>query len=148
MDAHKTYYTYELWTRRDPVWKEYRDLMYDENHRKRITLKLLEKVGPLALAVWIMDDGHYHKGHGQISLYTHRYGYDQNVILKSWFEEKWGISPTIATHHVRGKEMFHLYFPKKEARGLIEIIKPYVVPSMAYKIGAYVEVPQEEREVV
>ena len=99
--------------------------------KKQVTKEILNQLEPLGLAVWIMDDGTYDYNGNRINIATEHLSYEEHLLIKEWFENKFNISSKIYKH----KNQFYISFGVKETKKLIEIIKPFVIPSMRYKIG-------------
>lgn len=101
--------------------------------------KLLNRLSQQGLALWFMDDGtllrRKYKGrycgfYLRISTYCSLE--EANTII-SYFAEEWDIYPTKICEHKKG-DKYTINFGAKEGRKLIEIIKPYMCPSMMYKV--------------
>jgi len=121
-----------------PILNHYYDLFY-RNGKKEVDDHILEKVDEFGLAIWYMDDGSYIKRDRRSRLYTNGFSYNENIIMKGWFESKWNISPKIYSDkkpkQYPGKIWFFLQFNAKETQKLFSLIKDYIHPSMKYKIG-------------
>jgi ubiquinol-cytochrome c reductase cytochrome b subunit len=87
-------------------------------------------LSPLALAIWIMDDG------GRVSsglkLATNHFLLSEVQILSSFLNNKYDLATTIQSTSTPNK--FIIYVPKKKIEKLNEIVKPYIHPSMKYKL--------------
>lgn len=103
--------------------------------------KLLNRLSPLEIAIWYMDDGHINirrtngKVHGfYIKISTCEPKEEVQIII-DYFKEVWGIN-FYMFHEGRKKDSYSLCCGTKEGLKFIEIVKPYVeqVPSMRYKI--------------
>lgn len=105
--------------------------MFHSNGKKKITEGILNQLEPLGLAVWIMDDGTYDYFGKRIEISTNDFSYDEHLLMKKWFENKLFISPTIT----KRRNQYVLKFNVKDTEKLIKIIKPFIIPSMRYKIG-------------
>ena len=93
----------------------------------------LYKIQPLGLAIWFMDDG-YKVGNGGM-LSTNCFSMTDLAVIKEMFKSKFNIDVTIY-------EKRHLiYFPVKEFKKLVEIIKPYIISCMQYKIESHSKTP-------
>lgn len=100
---------------------------------KTIYKEDLYRIQPLGLAIWFMDDG-YKVGNGGI-LSTNCFSITDLNIIKEMFKNKFNIDVTIY-------EKRHLiYFPVKEFKKLVEIIKPYIISCMQYKIESHSKTP-------
>ena len=121
-------------TIRHPILTEiYRQFYLGEgyrNGRKIIPLNIKNDFTPLALAVWIMDDGSYSKGIIDISTYS--FSLQEICYLQECFKKKFKIETTFYKDRDKG---YRMYCRKKETNKLISIIYPYIIPSMMYKIG-------------
>lgn len=111
------------------------------NGRKIITRELLDMLDLQGIAIWFMDDGSCYKKDNEAGtksiMFDLRIGTDcftkeENELIVEYFKEVWDIS-------------FYVYYKKKEnswiirarknaALAFIELIKPYIIPSMSYKI--------------
>lgn len=100
--------------------------------KKILSLKYLQKLKSLGLAVWFQDDGGIDKKNRRARIATHNFTLSEHKLLKLYFEEKWSISPTIYRREIDKK--YHLCFTVKETGKLIDIIKSYIHPIMGYKI--------------
>ena len=108
--------------------------LYSNNGRKKISLKYLNRLTPLGLAVWWMDDGNIslskRNRYGKLS--THCFNYEEHILLKKYFKDKWDINVSIKQE----KGSYFLRFNVEELKKMICIIYPYVtqVPNMSYKV--------------
>ena len=106
--------------------------------------KLLNRLDAQGLAIWIMDDGallrrsyvsrktgeRSYKGF-YITISTYCSENEANEIIK-YFLEEWDIRPTKVFD--KKQQSYIISFCATEGRKLIEIIKPYMCPSMMYKV--------------
>lgn len=124
-----------------PFIKVLRRIIYNpvKNYANR---KILNRLNPLALAIWYMDDGHINirktdsKIHGfYIKIATCLYK-EQNQVIIDYFKEAWDISFYQFKEGRPGKNTYSLCCGTQEGVKFIELIKPYVesCPSMLYKI--------------
>ena len=118
-------------TKTHPVFNYYRKLFY-LNNKKIITKEILEQLNPKSLAIWICDDGSYDNKQGYIVLCTNAYSLEEHKLMKHFFKEKFGLDPTIG---FRDNKYYFLRFKQQDSKKLIEIIKPFIINSMLYKIG-------------
>ena len=70
--------------------------MYNRKHKnttKKISLKYLNELNALGLAIWWMDDGclSIHKGNRYGKLCTHCFNYEENILIQKYFHDKWNI---------------------------------------------------------
>jgi len=118
-------------TKTHSVFNYYRNLFY-KNGRKVITNEILNQINPKALAYWVCDDGSYDNTQGYIILCTNSYSLEEHNLMKQFFNEKFGLNPTIG---FRDEKYYYLRFKQEDSKKLIEIIKPFIPKGMEYKIG-------------
>ena len=118
-------------TKTHPIFNYYRNLFYKES-RKRVTEKILNQLNPRSLAIWICDDGSYGTKQGYIILCTNSYSLAEHKLMKEFFNQRFGLTPTIG---FRDGKYYYLRFKQEDSKKLIEIIKPFIPKCMGYKIG-------------
>lgn len=108
-----------------------------KNKKKVISRKLLDCLTPEGIAIWYMDDGGLaaHKRNGRINSYslflnTH-ITKKENEIIINYFQEVWNI--TFRCNKNKGS--YRLRCGTQEAKKFIEIVKPFIINSMYYKIN-------------
>ena len=90
---------------------------------------------PLSLAVWFMDDGSKNRNDGLI-LNTQCFTKDETERLKDCLSSNFGIN------HVslqKDKSGWRLYVQSASSDHMTQIIRPYVLPILAYKLISPVE---------
>lgn len=124
-----------------PFIKVLRRVFYKE---KKIlgNRKILNRLSPLEIAIWYMDDGHINirrskegKIHGfyiKISICEPK---DEVQVIIDYFREVWNIN-FYMFHEGRQRDSYSICCGTKEGLKFIEIVKPFVeqVPSMIHKI--------------
>lgn len=119
--------------------KHLRKLLYRDGKKSIYNRKLLNRLDPIHIAIWYMDDGglSQKKRDGvvvanDLMLNTHTTRENNQVII-DYFLDVWGIKFTQCLN--RGH--YRLRCGTKEARKFIEIIREYVeqIPSMLHKIN-------------
>lgn len=100
------------------------------NGRKIIPDSIRQELDPMALAIWIMDDGSYQKGRVDISTYS--FSIENIILLQKCMEKKFHV--TMRFFNDRGKG-YRMYANKKESGKLIQIIRPFIISCLKYKIG-------------
>ncbi len=103
------------------------------NNRKVIptNINLEDYITPLALAIWVMDDGYYHKNKG-ISFSTNSFTLDEIKYLGNILKSKYSLDYSIVKTGTINQ--YNIYIPKESAILLGKIIKKHLAPSMYYKI--------------
>ena len=123
-------------TKTHKYFRVLRKLIYP-NNIKTISRNVLNYLNPQGIAIWYMDDGclSAKKRNGKIHAYElilNTYiSYEDNQIIVDYFKEVWNINFTIT----RDKGKSRIRCGTREARKFIEIVKPYIVPCMEYKIN-------------
>lgn len=126
----KVYYTVKLQTYSFSSLNFLRDAFYTVDNRKVVPLFIEELLTPLALAIWIMDDGSAHNSGGCV-LSTNSFTLSDCKILQNAFFNKWGL---IVSLHVQNTTQYRLYFGVKQMPFLTNLVRPYIVPTMLYKL--------------
>ena len=91
-----------------------------------------EYLSPIALAIWIMDDGAWIKDRG-IKLSTDCFTLSHVKLLISILESKYNIS--LAPVSAGNINQYYIYIAKKNFPVLIPIIIPYMHPYFLYKLN-------------
>jgi hypothetical protein len=106
------------------------DLFYIKN-RKVIPSFIGDYLTPLVLAIWIMDDGSLYKNKG-LKFYTNCFTLKEIKFLQNILLEKYLLESTI--HKTGNINQYNIYILKSSMNNLINIVKPYIHPTMMYKI--------------
>lgn len=118
--------------------KALRRILYP-NNTKTISRKLLNRLGPLELAIWWMDGGScstkFNKN-GSIratvsTLSTCLRSKDENQIIIDWLFEKFGIK--FGQRRMKGR--YALICGTREGRKLRDLLAPFILPSLQYKLS-------------
>jgi len=111
--------------------------------KKVVTKETLSKIDALALGIWCQDDMSYSynstNGGSIMRLHTQGFTYPEQELICNYFREKWDINPKITPSKMRGKLYYYLRFLVADAKKLVEIIRPHVIPSMAYKLDPHLK---------
>jgi hypothetical protein len=98
-------------------------------HPKKITPEVLNKLTPLALAIWYMDDGNYFSVNGATTLATMGFIDSERDALQQTLESKFGVK---VTRH-KNKS---LYVHAGCRARFFDLIAPYVLREFDYKLDA------------
>ena len=98
--------------------------------RKIIPKQLKNNLDPMAVAIWIMDDGSYNKECIDISTYS--FSIDEVEYLIETMRKKFSVYMKYYKDRDKG---YRMYASKTETEKIVGIIKPYIISSMRYKIG-------------
>lgn len=106
-------------------------------NKKKVLPKQVQKwLSPLAMAVWFMDDGSMKSDrHRALILNTQSFSKSEVLRLREILKEKYGIEMALRKQSRKQIEIYQLITLKGSAEKLVEIIKPYIVPLMRYKLG-------------
>lgn len=112
------------------------DSFYVEGTKIRPNLEFLEVFcTPLAIAIWFMDDGSKHSC-GGVQFHTNCFTLDEVQTLQGFLYQKYGLNSTRTKKQgMDPNRGYILYIPKKDLPLFISIVKPYMHPSMYYKLG-------------
>jgi hypothetical protein len=111
-----------------PVFNNLREEFYP-NGKKVLPVDLVaENFTPFLLAVWIMDDGT--KCGNQLRINSHCFTKEENKILQEFLSAKLGIKSVLN----KDKGMVRIRIVSEGMPKLIGQIKPYIIPSMLYKL--------------
>lgn len=126
-----------LVTRVNPQLTRLYRLMYDpDTGRKRVTASVLKMLDDRAVAIWYMDDGCLSTTVGRgatVILATNSFTLTENELIRDWLFDRYGVSFNINVHRKSGT--YNLRRGISDARKLLDVIAPYVVESMQYKVN-------------
>lgn len=97
---------------------------------------------PLALAVWFMDDGYKRNDCNAMRINTDSFSLKEQRILQGCLLQNFGVWTAI---HRKGA-FWNLYIPSAHARKFCNILSPFIIPSMRYKISLDPVTTDPERE--
>ena len=101
------------------------------NNIKHVPSNISEFLSPLALAIWIMDDGG-RLGSG-LKLATNSFSFEDCFLLASVLYEKYGIKASVQSAGVPNQ---HILYVWSESMPLLrQLVRPFMVSSMLYKLG-------------
>lgn len=112
------------------------DFIYDlfyENKIKIVPKNIEEYFTPLALAIWIQDDGA--KVSAGLKLCTNSFIKKDVQYLSTIIKNLYNLDNTVQS---AGKNnQYIIYFPKRSMKNLSKLVKPFMLPSMYYKLNGY-----------
>ena len=124
----KEYFEIVYQTNALPQLIPYYNLFYP-NGKKIVTQEILDKLEPLAIATWYMDDGSYDL---EVHLATNCFSYESHLLIQNWFKFKWGINTVIRQNK---KKQYNIAIKRRDSPLFINLVKDYIPPSMQYKIN-------------
>jgi len=102
------------------------------NKIKTIPIWIDKYISPIALAIWIMDDGGWINNRG-IKLSTNCFTLSEIKILISLLETKYKLKVSI--HSAGTLNQYNIYIPKSNLPILIPLVLPHMHPYFLYKLG-------------
>ena len=122
-----------------PLFTKAYNIFYNDKV-KVVNKAILDKVDALALAVWFQDDGSFSysesNNQSQLKLATNNFNrYEQDMIC-AYFHSKWNIDTYVCSDRTSTNETYHLRFKPKSHSSFVEIIRPFVISSLEYKLDA------------
>lgn len=111
--------------------QEYRDIFYPYG-KKVVPSSLQELLTPRAVAYWYMDDGGLKNRHFSIS--TACFSVEEHEALRDALRDKWGIQSNIQGLATKSGYL-SLYIPAASSKKFLDLVQPFIVPSMLYKIA-------------
>jgi ubiquinol-cytochrome c reductase cytochrome b subunit len=125
--VYKEAYRFDTYSYTSLLWL-YR-LFYNHNKKKIIPVNISDYMTPLALAIWVMDDGTFKKPGVRIA--TNSFKLEEVELLQLTLYNKF----TIKTSLHKNKDKYQLYIKQESIKLLKELITPYLHKSMFYKLG-------------
>jgi len=139
-----------------PELGELRDVVYWGDGKKHLTDDYLKSLTPFALAVWFMDDGSFTErskgvqvrtagGSGRVEFCVEAMSEASRVRLADHLHDLYGVDSKIS---IRGAaKMATLTMTTAGSSRFLELVAPYVHPSMDYKLlprlrGQFIVQPQ------
>lgn len=114
---------------------------YDAAGRKHVPKMIRKLLTPLAIAVWLMDDGssksRYHRA---IIINTHCFSRSDIQLLQDALYMRY----TIASQVRAQSDGLQLLITGDNARRLHDVVSPYMLPEFYYKFGALVNTLPKE----
>ena len=105
--------------------------MFYVNGKKVVPINIGEYLTPLALAIWIQDDGS-RRGNG-LKLCTNCFTINECEILVKALKDNFNLNCTIQKTGIENQ--FIIYIKVESMDTLRDIVKPFIVPSMKYKLN-------------
>lgn len=103
------------------------------NGIKIVPKNIGEYLTPLALAIWIQDDGS--KVSAGLKIATNSFTLQEVEYLCKILNDKYQLNPKPQSAGVPNQ--YIIYFPKNSMNILSKLVKPYMIPSMHYKLNGY-----------
>jgi hypothetical protein len=104
------------------------------NNRKVLPLFIADYLNAEALAIWIMDDGLLHRDRG-LRFCTHNFILSECKALQIILKDKYDIDTTLHKIASTVPLQYNIYVIKSSMDKLKMVVKPFMHPTMIYKIG-------------
>ena len=130
-NKEKVYYGYEFNTFTFSSFNWIHKMFYNKG-KKVMPLNIYEYLTPLALAVWIMDDGGW-TNYG-VRIASNSFNLKEVELLQDVLKSKYKLETTIQNIYI--KDQYSIYIKKKSVDNLRNIVGPYIHYSMLYKLGS------------
>lgn len=108
-----------------------RDAWYTSDGTKIVPTNVAEFLTPLALAIWIMDDGG-RLGYG-LKLATNSFTFADTTRLVQVLNDLYGIKASVQSAGVPNQHIIYVW--SESMPRLRELVRPHMVSSMLYKLG-------------
>ena len=114
-----------------PIFDWYAQAFY-RNGKKGLPLQIEDWITPRTVAYWYMDDGSI-KSKDSKGLIFNTQGFTKEEVekLASLLESKLGLA---AWPRSQGQEGWQIYVSGKSFARFMEVVAPYIIPSMMYKV--------------
>ena len=106
-------------------YKYYKALFYKD--KKEISEDILNKLKPLAIAVWYMDDGNIYYNSNNCHLNLAVNSFENKQLIIDWFKKNYDLNFKISGKSIR-------LTSKKECENFMNIVEPYIHEDLKYKI--------------
>lgn len=113
------------------------NFLYEEFYKEGVKIvpaNIGDFLSPLALAVWISDDGS--RLNSGLKLCTNSFLYKDVEFLCEVLRNKYNLKASIQKTGVIGQ--YHIYISKYSMKNLADIVKPHLHSSMYYKLNGYI----------
>lgn len=114
-----------------PYLSKMHHLFYSGN-KKIIPQKIFSLLqSPLSLAIWFMDDGGRRNDCYGLFLNTLSFTKEEHVLLQQVLKQNFALDSRI--HWIQ--DGYRLYIPSHNAKHFCELVFPFMIPSMIYKLS-------------
>ena len=113
--------------------------------QKEVSFDILEKLTPLSIAVWYMDDGTTDFNHRSIvssgkekkplcNFCTDSFSKESCENIKKWFKDKYDINVSLKNRTLSNRIGYRIQVDVDSVGKFIELIRPHILPMFVYKI--------------
>ena len=134
-------------TRALACFTELHNLFY-VNGKKCIPTDIYHLLNPIALAHWIMGEGSYQPG-GSLVLCTDSFSLQDVILLMNVLMVRYGLECSLTFIIIEvTRSYIELEYLKKSIDSLRNIVFPYIVPSMYYKIHLFLKIKLIKNQII
>ena len=126
----KEYYGYEFNTFTFKSFNWIHKLFYKKG-KKVVSVKLEQFLTPLALAVWIMNEGTWAKS--EVRLYTNSFKLEEVQYLINLLKKLFDLNCSVQNMNI--PHQYSIYVKSESILKLRNLVLPYIIPAMHYKLG-------------
>jgi len=123
--------TYAFSTISHPFLNEAHKICYWANGKKDVSASWLERLTPLSIAVWYMDDGSLNRRYHTIVLCTNSFSTEGQLLLIDFLQRQYGISAVLEK---RRNNQTVIRINASQSRKFMDLVSPYVPECMNYKL--------------
>lgn len=123
--TNREYFTCKFWLKTNPVYNYYHKAFYYDGV-KRVTSEILNKLKPLGIAIWFMDDGNFNNGNYEIC--TNAFDSESLLNIKAYFSKEHQLSAKITKRNT-------ICFNVEDSKKLKKLIESYFIDEMKYKLN-------------
>lgn len=124
--------SFEFWTYRHEVFQPYFERFYSKGLKKKFfTENTAFDLKEEGLAYWYMDDGKWSSSGSHLCVGN--ISEQEGIILIELLRNNFNLSASIQCHDRKGGS-YTIYIPSKNRAYFYDLISPYVIPSMRYKV--------------
>jgi len=128
----KTKKSFNFWTYRHDVFKSYLTRFYSHGmNKKYFTIESIYDLEPEGLAYWYMDDGKFNK-HGAY-LCVGAISVKEGKVFTDLLKNKFSLHSNLQCYDAKNNN-YAIYIQARSHTHFYNLIGPYIVPSMKYKI--------------
>ncbi len=119
---------FSTWTYTSFNWIHH---VWYKDGKKCVPLCIDQYLTPLALAIWIMDDGS--KVGKKLKFSSNSFTYNDCLMLVWILNEKFNLKASVQS--AGSKDQYRIYIWKESMDNLRNIVSPYIIPEMKYKLN-------------
>lgn len=123
----RLYPCFQFATRTSPLFSDWYSSFY-QSKRKIVPVDIAASLTPLALAVWLMDDGA--ADYAGVTFQTHNFSFEEVERLELALKERYELATP-----VRGNKGGSIIYVKASSVGrLQEVVRPHLLRDFSYKL--------------